>query len=494
MISISELFMKFNENLSIIIPCLIGILILLYTIVAVKHFKGKTGKKHKMTQLKKMSRKKANGIVFGKYAFNKLICSPTNAEGHIAVFGGSGLGKTSALLIPTLQAWQGTSFTIDISGDICRNIEKPNKMIYEPANPDSIPYNIFGAIDDLDDVDEQNEALEQLALQLMPDKEKSNSDATEFFTQEGRKILTSAFIAFYHREKDFVEICELIIRSSWKDLFNLIDDTNNFNAIQYINSFAGGNEKNTAGCKQAVDKVLKLFATNAKVKRSLRRPNQDEPAFTPKELEYHNVFVIVEDSKLKLYSPLLRIITSQCMEFFSNRQNYKKPTILFCIDEFASFGRMEITEALRKLRKKGIRIMVLTQSMADIDMIYGRDERMSMMNNFRFNVILGIVDHDTQEYFSLLIGHEVVTKYSKSKSANNVTTSESQSKERIVQAEDLAHLGNKIILLHPDGFLWVRKNFYYKKSFLRMLMQLFQRIKTYVKQKKETKNIEADHC
>ena len=486
--------MKFNENLSIIIPCLIGILILLYTIVAVKHFKGKTGKKHKMTQLKKMSRKKANGIVFGKYAFNKLICSPTNAEGHIAVFGGSGLGKTSALLIPTLQAWQGTSFTIDISGDICRNIEKPNKMIYEPANPDSIPYNIFGAIDDLDDVDEQNEALEQLALQLMPDKEKSNSDATEFFTQEGRKILTSAFIAFYHREKDFVEICELIIRSSWKDLFNLIDDTNNFNAIQYINSFAGGNEKNTAGCKQAVDKVLKLFATNAKVKRSLRRPNQDEPAFTPKELEYHNVFVIVEDSKLKLYSPLLRIITSQCMEFFSHRQNYKKPTILFCIDEFASFGRMEITEALRKLRKKGIRIMVLTQSMADIDMIYGRDERMSMMNNFRFNVILGIVEHDTQEYFSLLIGHEVVTKYSKSKSANNVTTSESQSKERIVQAEDLAHLGNKIILLHPDGFLWVRKNFYYKKSFLRMLMQLFQRIKTYVKQKKETKNIEADHC
>ena len=486
--------MKFNENLSIIIPCLIGILILLYTIVAVKHFKGKTGKKHKMTQLKKMSRKKANGIVFGKYAFNKLICSPTNAEGHIAVFGGSGLGKTSALLIPTLQAWQGTSFTIDISGDICRNIEKPNKMIYEPANPDSIPYNIFGAIDDLDDVDEQNEALEQLALQLMPDKEKSNSDATEFLTQEGRKILTSAFIAFYHREKDFVEICELIIRSSWKDLFNLIDDTNNFNAIQYINSFAGGNEKNTAGCKQAVDKVLKLFATNAKVKRSLRRPNQDEPAFTPKELEYHNVFVIVEDSKLKLYSPLLRIITSQCMEFFSNRQNYKKPTILFCIDEFASFGRMEITEALRKLRKKGIRIMVLTQSMADIDMIYGRDERMSMMNNFRFNVILGIVEHDTQEYFSLLIGHEVVTKYSKSKSANNVTTSESQSKERIVQAEDLAHLGNKIILLHPDGFLWVRKNFYYKKSFLRMLMQLFQRIKTYVKQKKETKNIEADHC
>ena len=461
MISIPELINKFNENLFIIIPCLIATLILIYAIIAFKHFKGKTKKKTKMTQLKKMSRKKANGIVFGKCVFHKLVCSPTNAEGHIAVFGGSGLGKTSALLIPTLQAWQGTSFTIDISGDICRNIDKPHKMIYEPANPDSIPYNIFGAIDDLDDVDEQNESLEQLALQLMPDKEKSNSDATEFFTQEERKILTSAFIAFYHQGKDFVEICELIIRNGWKELFNMIDETNNFNAIQYINSFAGGNEKNTAGCKQAVDKVLKLFATNEKVKKTLRRPKKEE-SFTPKELESHNVFVIVEDSKLKLYSPLLRIITSQCMEFFSNRQNNKKPTILFSIDEFASFGRMEITEALRKLRKKGIRIMVLTQSMADIDMIYGRDERMSMMNNFRFCVILGITDNDTQEYFSKLIGHKEVTKYSKSKSANNVTTSESQSRERIIEAEALAHLGNKVVLLHPDGYILLKKNFYYK--------------------------------
>ena len=462
MISIPELINKFNENLFIIIPCLIATLILIYAIIAFKHFKGKTKKKTKMTQLKKMSRKKANGIVFGKCVFHKLVCSPTNAEGHIAVFGGSGLGKTSALLIPTLQAWQGTSFTIDISGDICRNIDKPHKMIYEPANPDSIPYNIFGAIDELDDVDEQNESLEQLALQLMPDKEKSNSDATEFFTQEGRKILTSAFIAFYHQGKDFVEICELIIRNGWKELFNMIDETNNFNAIQYINSFAGGNEKNTAGCKQAVDKVLKLFATNEKVKKTLRRPKKEEESFTPKELESHNVFVIVEDSKLKLYSPLLRIITSQCMEFFSNRQNNKKPTILFSIDEFASFGRMEITEALRKLRKKGIRIMVLTQSMADIDMIYGRDERMSMMNNFRFCGILGITDNDTQEYFSKLIGHKEVTKYSKSKSANNVTTSESQSRERIIEAEDLAHLGNKVVLLHPDGYILLKKNFYYK--------------------------------
>ena len=45
MISIPELINKFNENLFIIIPCLIATLILIYAIIAFKHFKGKTKKK-----------------------------------------------------------------------------------------------------------------------------------------------------------------------------------------------------------------------------------------------------------------------------------------------------------------------------------------------------------------------------------------------------------------------------------------------------------------
>ena len=51
--------------------------------------------------------------------------------------------------------------------------------------------------------------------------------------------------------------------------------------------------------------------------------------------------------------------------------------ILFCLDEFASFGKLQITEALRKLRKRHIRIMVLTQSLADLvyDLRQRRTER-----------------------------------------------------------------------------------------------------------------------
>ena len=78
--------------------------------------------------------------------------------------------------------------------------------------------------------------------------------------------------------------------------------------------------------------------------------------------------------------------------------------ILFCLDEFASFGKLQITESLRKLRKRHIRIMVLTQSLADLDMIYGKDERKAMLGNFKFTILLGCKDTETQEYFSKMIG------------------------------------------------------------------------------------------
>lgn len=449
---------KINDILDLLnrtlLPCLVILGIILFIIAWIIHHP------HKKIQLKKAGKKKAHGILFGKQGL-KVVYSPTNQEGHVAVFGGSGLGKTSALLIPTLLNWTGTSFTIDISGDICKNVDMPNKLIYEPGNPQSIPYNIFGSIDLLKNEDDQNECLEELAFLMMPDSEKM-SDASRFFNSEGRKILTASLIAFYHNGMDFIPICEKIINSSWKDLFNAIDETGNHKAYQYINGFLGTSEQNIAGCKQAADSVLKLFATNERIKRTIRRPALKEPDFTPSKLEKSNVFIVIDDSKLKLYSPLLHIITAQSLEYFSNRPNNSKTTILFCLDEFASLGKMEITDALRKLRKKNVRIMMLTQSMADIDLIYGRDERMAMMNNYRFKVILGANDTETQEYFAKLIGYKNATRTSTSSNANQTTYTKSETKEFAIEPAELAHLGKKLILLHPNGFMILKKNFYYK--------------------------------
>ena len=414
----------------------------------------------KKTKLTKGKKQNSHGIIFGLQN-RKVIYSKVENEGHICVFGGSGIGKTSSILIPTLRSWTDSSLVIDISGDINKNVNIPDKLLYEPQNSNTSPFNVFGAIDELKNETAKNEALEELAYLLMPEDENM-SENSQYFHKEGRKILTGSLIAFYSQGLDFVEICELIVGSSYISLFEKIDETQHDKAMLYINSFEGANEKNTQGCKQACDESILLFATNDTVKQTIRRPKENEECFTPATLENKNVFVVIPDSKLEQYKSLVNLITAQSLQYLSERPIENTQTILLCLDEFASFGRMEITPALRKLRKRHVRIMVLTQSMADIDLIYGHNERMSMLNNFLFKVVLSATDTETQEYFAKLLGYKDTKKYSVSKNSNNITNTETEDKEWQVEPADFGKLDKNLIVLHPVGFLKLKKNFYYK--------------------------------
>lgn len=416
--------------------------------------------KERKSSLKTATRKNASGVQFGKKK-GKIVYSPETEEGHIAVFGGSGSGKTSAVLVPTLKSWTGTAFVIDISGDICKNVPDADKLVYEPANAHTTPYNIFGAIDILKTETERIQALEELAFLLMPQDTKMN-DTSLFFSNEGRKILTAALIAFYFQGMDFIPIAEKIVTSNWKELFTSIDATGNAKASAYITSFVQTNEATTAGCKQAVDGALKLFALNDIVKQTLHRPEKDEFAISPASLEELSIYIILEDSKLELYAPLLHIITAQTLTFFAERDSEAENTILLALDEFASLGKLEITPALRKLRKKHVRIMMLTQSLADLNLIYSKDETTAMMENFSYKVVLGASDTDTQLYFAKLIGYTTVQQTSTSRSGKHVTNTITNVKDFAIEPANLAHLKNDLILLHPDGYDKLKKNFWYK--------------------------------
>ena len=219
-------------------------------------------------------------------------------------------------------------------------------------------------------------------------------------------MITAALICYYGMGWDFIAICEHFLSHDWRSLLNDIAKQQNATANMYISSFAGASEQNTAGCKQSADDALKLFAVNPKIKNALRKPASYEQSISPATLETNSIYVYLPDEKLKIYGDLMRIITAQSMEYFSSRPPEHKQMILFCLDEFASFGKLQITEALRKLRKRHIRIMVLTQSLADLDIIYGKDERKAMLGNFKFTVLLGCKDTETQEYFSKMIGEK----------------------------------------------------------------------------------------
>jgi len=431
------------------------LLIVLAVVVAVKGYISRGGdfKLWGKRVLAVRAKSKAHGVILGRTSRHSVCYLPEGAEGHVVVFGPTGKGKTSALLIPTLRSWQGTALVIDISGDISSNVENDNKIVFDPQKLDTAVYNVFAAIDAAETEDEKNERLEQLAFLLMPDK-PNDSEAGAFFTREGRKILTAALTCYYYEGWGFIEICEFILSNDWRSLMNDIAKHDNKIANMNLSGFLGSNDQNNAGCKQSCDSVIKLFGTNSNIKRALRKTKSYEKTISPASLETNSIYICVDEPKLELYAPMVRIITAQSMEYFFQRPKKNKQAILFCLDEFASLGKMDILAGLRRLRKRRVFLMVLTQELADIDLVYGKDERKAMMGNFAVTVLLGCKNPETQEYFQKLIGNK--------KSLFAIETDD-QKKVPIVEAADLAKLDDDLIVISDDGYRRLRKNYYFKK-------------------------------
>ena len=138
------------------------------------------------------------------------------------------------------------------------------------------------------------------------------------------------------------------------------------------------------------------------------------------------------------------------------------------MDEYASLklNATTILEALRKYRKRKCRVMLLTQNLADLDILYGKETTRALMANLRFKVLLGgLGETESQKYFADLIGYKETKKYSKSTSHSQVTHTESETKEYIIAPADLDRQGkDTVILIYPenDGYILLKKNYYFK--------------------------------
>ena len=422
-------------------------------------------RRRKLSVLKYSSWEAATGYVFGKTNLGRIAHSPIDREGiHTLYLGGTGTGKTSAGLVPTLSHFDGNFLAIDISGDISAAVEKPGSLAFAPCEAATSLYNVFGIIDALaGNVQAQHEQLEKLAYLLMPDIPGA-SDASLYFNTEGRKILTAALSAFYFAGLDFCDICRMIVASSPSELFRAIDALENEAASMLINSFRGTSEANTSGCAQNAATAVKLFATNENLRKSLRRPVGCESSITPASLESHSVFLNIPEAMLDVYAPLLRIIVSQHLAYFSGRSIGASPALMLALDEFPSLSidATAIVSALQRFRKRNVSIMVVAQSMVSLDRIYGPVTRKDMLNNFTYKVVLHAGDADTQLEIARMIGHKTEQQITRTSGRSGTSTTVKDEQVWAVEPEELSRLNNHLILIHPAGYEKLKKTPYYK--------------------------------
>ena len=163
-----------------------------------------------------------NGFSFRK----KYICSKTDVPGHACIVGGSGSGKTSNFIIPSLRAWKSNFFAIDLNSDLLKTVNVKHKLVFDPYKKKSVVFDIFAPIRRKGlSTSEIHDELKRLSYLLMPDNPNMPENA-RYYQEMGRFILIASLIAF-HKTLDFCDICKKIVTSDYNSLFGDIVATGN---------------------------------------------------------------------------------------------------------------------------------------------------------------------------------------------------------------------------------------------------------------------------
>jgi type IV secretion system protein VirD4 len=184
---------------------------------------------------------------------------------------------------------------------------------------------------------------------------------------------------------------------------------------------------------------LITLATDKNIARATSKSD-----WTPETLEFGaTIYLKVSEHLLEQYRELWTVIISQLLRFLSKRNEYKQPPILIMLDEMPRLSEIKgLTSALSTLRSRNVHIMCIIQSMAQLDMIYGKDQRKVIADNCSFKFVLSASDPETQKYFSDLAGQK--TSYSKSYGGGG--RSESEQGTPLILPADWAHLDKPILL------------------------------------------------
>lgn len=407
-----------------------------------------------------------HGIVLGKNKDNKLVVSPSTAEEHILGIGGSGSGKSSALLIPSILRFGGRVFAIDISSDIYDNTKnKRNITAINPRSDNSAAFNVFAHIDAEKDKSRKIILIKKLANLVIPEFEPTKTGDGVYFQQGSHLLFYASLIYYYSKGFDFCDLCLEIVNKSSKELISMLKDkASPPNARMAIKSFGDLRDVNIASMKQTLDSYINIFATSRFVKKIMHRDNtSNQETVSAKDLENRDIFLCIPHREIVFFAPLMRLISGLVLDYCADRPVFTEPKILIALDEFSSLGFIDIVHPLATLRKHNARIMLLTQSLSDIDDIYGITKRRVILDNCRIKIILGASDRDTQEYFSKLVGSNEVVKKTRTYSDGQARHTYSTVERPIIAPEELGYLRDDCVILLPDGYMKLEKAFYFEK-------------------------------
>lgn len=422
----------------------------------------------------------ADGVVMGSVD-GKVICHhPLSANGdgrNFLLLARPGDGKTSCVAIPSARVFDGNVFAIDIKGDIYNNVYqyRDGIKVFDPDDPEnSFRFNPLHGIEDLPML-LRIQRIQRISFALI-EEEKDG----KYFTDGARDYFCgiSLYLLKENTAVSLGEIARAIVLGNVFSWTEKIMESDCIEAQEFTNSYYGSSEKNVSGVWNQLVKSVRMFATEG---FSELFEDGSGREIKPGDLEYSDVYIRVNQENIYLYRGIITLITQTFMEYFKTRPDSsggkQKAPILFILDEFVQLnfggdaGFEMLQSAIATLRSRGVSLLFIAQSLSQIEDKFGRSGVKTFVENAHYIMLMSVQDPDNADYFSRLIGTQKGLRKSFNTGSDSIDLSAGSGnnsrgvqeiEERIIKPEELASLGNKILIYHDGKHIIADKTPYYK--------------------------------
>jgi type IV secretion system protein VirD4 len=344
---------------------------------------------------------------------------------HMLFFAGSGGFKTTSNVIPTALRYSGPVVCLDPSSEITpivvghrRGVLKRTCHVLDPKEP-GIGFNV---LDWIETSSQKEEDIVTLAHMLLAESSKVESSTGSYFQNQAHNLLTGllAHVCLspeFEGKRDLRQLRMIVSQPepSVLEMLKVIQQSSESKFIrETLGVFTNMTEQTFSGVYSTASKDTQWLSLESYA--ALTCGN----SFKSHDLAEGNcdVFLNLPAATLRSYPGIGRVIIGSLLNAMIQADGAYAKRALFMLDEVDLLGYMRLLEEARdRGRKYGVTLMLMYQSVGQLEKHFGKEGAKSWLEGSAFASYAAIKSMDTAKEVSAACGEMTIEVTGRSKSA-----------------------------------------------------------------------------
>lgn len=335
---------------------------------------------------------------------------------HMLFFAGSGGYKTTSNVVPTALRYTGPLICLDPSTEVAPMVVEHRTrvlgrevMVLDPTNP----IMGFNVLDGIEYSQRKEEDIVGIAHMLLSESVRFESSSGSYFQNQAHNLLTGllahVMLSPEYEGRRTLRSLRQIVSEPEPSVLAMLRDIQEHSQSAFIREtlgvFTNMTEQTFSGVYSTASKDCQWLSLDSYAALVCGNAFKSSDIVSGKK----DVFLNIPASILRSYPSIGRVIIGSLINAMIHADGGFKRRALFMLDEVDLLGYMRVMEEARdRGRKYGISMMLMYQSVGQLERHFGRDGATSWIDGCAFTSYAAIKALDTARNVSAQCGEMTV--------------------------------------------------------------------------------------